>query len=254
MVEPYHEHVSVDQCVKLLGKKLTVRVEQDLSGKAFDEALPEGVAIPDGYELACYTVRRARDGYLQSYAIDNGVAVRVPVIPTLTQNHNSLSSRPSIKPHTFNIPIREGRENLSHPENSTRPLSSSTQKRHAHLRDDGYTDVCGVFSPEVTAPVKKYNYGKGDFCCPRCGSNFTRPFSVRDHFPSCVTRYGNPQALRYSDHPTMRGNEVGVRRRSESTSLVIDGNDMQMDACSSEDSLEETYVTLCVDPFTSNLD
>ena len=49
---------------------------------------------------------------------------------------------------------------------------------------------------------------RAKFCCPRCGSNYTRLNytrlkTVKDHFPDCVSKCGNPQALRYTDHPSM---------------------------------------------------
>ena len=32
--------------------------------------------------------------------------------------------------------------------------------------------------------------------CPRCFCYFTRPRSLRDHFPKCVSKLGNPDNLR----------------------------------------------------------
>ena len=78
-------------------------------------------------------------------------------------------------------------------QDQARGSSASTRRRHAHARDDYYTDVCGVISPEKATPVRKDNLGNGEFSCPRCGSSFTRPKSVKDHFPSCISRYGNPK-------------------------------------------------------------
>lgn len=76
--------------------------------------------------------------------------------------------------------------------------SETTKKRHAHARSDGYTDVCGVSSSAKANPVKKSNPGKGDFYCPRCGSNSTKHKPVKDHLPDCIAKCGNPNAIRYT--------------------------------------------------------
>lgn len=116
-----------------------------------------------------------------------------------------------------NIPIRGGPKSFAHRYSETRELSKRTQKRHAHSRDDDYTDVCGVYSPEKANPMTKFNHGKGEFCCPRCESSYTRPKTVKDHFPDCISKYGNPDSLRYTDHPSMASTKAFIQRRSRAS-------------------------------------
>lgn len=205
------------------------------------------IFLPDGYELAHYTLRRVRDGHLQSYLIDNNTAKIVQTMPTAaqpsgvqtqeghgtTQSDQSFISSPQVPFPYHNsystqtpdqqlhqIPHYREHQNLAYPKDRAQKLSAKTQKRHAHSRDDDYTDVCGVFSPAKANPVKKYNPGKGDFCCPRCESSFTRPKSVKDHFPDCISKYGNPQALRYTDHPSMARKEAALQGRGRASREV----------------------------------
>lgn len=117
----------------------------------------------------------------------------------------------------YNKPMRTGSESLARSEDISRGVSLTALRRHAHARDDGYTDMCGVSSPEKSVPVKRFNLGKGQFCCPRCESNFTRPKSVKDHFPYCVIKCGNPGALRYTDHPSMAQTEAAIQRRARAS-------------------------------------
>lgn len=158
------------------------------------------IVIPDGYELAHYTLRHKCDGHMQTYTAVDLKTVPVQAVPVPNAQSNLKSDSSSPTPLISNIPTHKAAH-------EARAMSAITQKRHAHTRDDNFTDVCGVFSPEKAKPFKRYNYGKGSFCCPRCRSNFTRPKSVKDHFSDCVGKYGNPQALRYNDHPSMGGQE-----------------------------------------------
>ena len=84
--------------------------------------------------------------------------------------------------------------------------------RNPHTREDGLTDVCGVFIPAPNQePPQKYSTAdEAIFYCPRCNRNFTRERSVKDHFLICVSTYGNPKRLKYTDHPSMAAME---RRR-----------------------------------------
>ena len=229
--------------------------------------------IPEGYKLAHYTVRRKRDGYLQSYRIVNNSAVLVPSstqlpdveLPGLpqrdyhvhqsfppslsTSNSTDLQQAPRQQTYSTTVPEDTGR--FAGSDNKAQGPSAQTQKRHAHLRDDGYTNVCGVPSPEVLKPVKKTNDGNGDFCCPRCGSNFTRPKSVKDHFPSCVAKHGNPQSLRFTDHPSMKTSESFIQRRTRTSrvesNMEMETDDVAMDVQGQEIKVEEMNEALYVD-------
>lgn len=81
--------------------------------------------------------------------------------------------------------------------------SVSRKLKHQKSRRCGPTNVCGVFSPETKPPVKKSH--QGPFHCPRCDSQFTTSPAVNYHFEGCVTKYGNPKSLKWSDHSSLEG-------------------------------------------------
>ena len=66
-----------------------------------------------------------------------------------------------------------------------------------------YTSVCGVYSREKASPRKTKTSG-GRYHCPRCDTQFTRSRSVIRHFVGCITKYGNPDSLKWTDHPSLR--------------------------------------------------
>lgn len=63
-------------------------------------------------------------------------------------------------------------------------------------------NACGTRMPETKEPVADGS-GKGEYRCPRCLGRLTRPRSVKDHFVSCVRKYGNPQGFHWFDHQTL---------------------------------------------------
>lgn len=63
------------------GKELTVSLVQDQSYKTSIDALTGEILLPDGYELAYYTLRRAHDGHLQSFLPVNTGAPSVQAVP-----------------------------------------------------------------------------------------------------------------------------------------------------------------------------
>ena len=93
--------------------------------------------------------------------------------------------------------------------------SVSRKPRQGRPRIGGPTSVCGVYSPETKPPVKRSDHGH--FHCPRCDSQFTTSQAVNYHFEGCVTKYGNPKSLKWSDHPSLEG----VVQRSVSASKVL---------------------------------
>ena len=224
------------------------------------------IVIPDGYELAGYTLQRVDDGHLQHYLPVDVSATPVQAIPLagylsdiFVSTAGSLSPAPVTKHASYQDqqPIQEENESLTHSNIKARKLSATTQDRHAHSRDDNYTDVCGVFSSAKATPVKKYNAGNGEFYCPRCGSNYTRPKSVKDHFPHCVSKFGNPQAFRFTDHPSMAQTEAAIQRRRqaslENSNSDTEGNDtegyhVEGDEDSQGFSFEKINETLYVQP------
>ena len=185
------------------------------------------ITFPEGYELVHYTLRRTTDGLLQSYRPPNRPFLftgSLPATPTdtrnispslqecrdSTQDDSSSESTTPTPQQPFMIPIRGGRETLTAPDTKSRTVSKTTQKRYEESGQNGYTIACGAVSPELAPPVKKYNAKGGRFYCPRCGSNFTRAKSVKDHFPGCVSKYGNPQGLCYTDHESMSSESPNI--------------------------------------------
>lgn len=223
--------------------------------------------------MAFVTLRSLFDGKLYSYQPLNTSTTPVQAIPIAVQlsgievlgypqqvqemSHSGTgSSSLSLPPSSNNSPypsqtLNQQIDIMAPPHNNARELSVKTLRRHAHERDDEYTDVCGVPSPAISTPVRKYNHGKGVFCCPRCGSNFTRPKSVKDHFPSCISKCGNPQALRFTDHPSMAQTEAAMKRRAresrEASSALTEGDEAQIYGHSQGVGFEEMSEALYVD-------
>ena len=210
---------------------LTTSFAQNHSQHDSTERQIREIPLQEGYELAFYTLRRLHDGQLLYYMVpasSNDEHVNaIPITPRENgPNHSHMPPQQS-----YNIAVRDGWENIPQRDSSDREPSVTTVLRRAHARSDGYSVVCGVYSPEISAPVKSDNRGKGEFCCPRCGSNYTRPYSVKDHFYYCISKHGNPQALRFTDHPSMAQTEAAIQRRNRV----------------SQDSVQEMSETLYVD-------
>ena len=258
------------QRMKVSREELIVSARQDRSRPESAETPTKEIDIPDGYELAFYTLRSLHNGHLQSYKLVSAGGRPVQAVPIAAQLLGVELSEQSREDHQTNqSKLDTDSSSLSlttdnSPEHSQTPtqqdfntagrgsrglgiraqgLSARTLKRYAHERNDEYTDVCGIYSPEVSTPVKRYNHGKGKFCCPRCGSNFTRPKSVKDHFPSCIMKFGNPQALRYTDHTSMAQKEAAIQGRAqasrETSTVDMEDEDVQMDGDSQGIKFEE---------------
>ncbi|KAM0802880.1 hypothetical protein BDR22DRAFT_887216 [Usnea florida] len=185
------------------------------SNVALLDATTIEITLPEGFELAAYTLRRTSDGLLQSYRPPRRPLLYTGPLPATSTRTRSISleshdSSGSLTPTppVFNIPIRGGRE---------KSVSATTQRRYDQSLENGYTVACGVVCPEIAPPVKKVNPGDGNYYCPRCGSNFTRPKSVKDHFPGCVQRYGNPLGLRYTDDESMPFRDAASQSRQSSS-------------------------------------
>ena len=69
---------------------------------------------------------------------------------------------------------------------------------------DSYTIFCGVYSPEIATPVRDSRNIDSPYHCPRCDKRLRTRMSVKDHFPSCITKHGNPDALKWNDHASLR--------------------------------------------------
>ncbi|KAF6217490.1 hypothetical protein HO133_006828 [Letharia lupina] len=64
------------------------------------------------------------------------------------------------------------------------------------------TEVCNIATPAKGTPVAHTNKD-GRYRCARCKGRFTRTRTVKDHFITCVNKYGNPNKLSWYDHPTL---------------------------------------------------
>lgn len=72
------------------------------------------------------------------------------------------------------------------------PLPNETEKNselHSPDREHGSTKLDGTKNP-----------GK-PHRCPRCFATFTRRYTIKQHFPGCIERTGNPQNLSWDDDP-----------------------------------------------------
>ena len=82
-------------------------------------------------------------------------------------------------------------------------------------REFAPTEVCGVFSesrvPAGCIPAKLIRKPSAvkrrrNMTCIICDSKFEIKSYVRDHFPKCVQKNGNPNRHSWFDHPTVRNN------------------------------------------------
>ncbi|KAM0799222.1 hypothetical protein BDR22DRAFT_822531 [Usnea florida] len=113
--------------------------------------------------------------------------------------------------------------------NARPPRSSYNNGPHADGHSSGqgsywYTKVCGVYSKEKSSP-KKIKTSGGSHHCPRCDTQFTRPQSVRRHFVGCIAKNGNPDSLRWTDHPSLQ-RTVKIYAHKENL-MQEDGNSPQ---------------------------
>ena len=118
--------------------------------------------------------------------------------------------------------------------NAAYPSGSASHKADFRKpRAGGPTNACGVFSPENKPPVKRSS--RGDFHCPRCDSQFTRPRGVKCHFEECIAKYGNPSSLRWDDHPSLGG--VGKR------TVTMNKNEQRVTSPARTSTVQESSAT-----------
>lgn len=218
--------------VGVLENELTTSVMQNES---------EDLEIPAGWEMYSHTIRRVRDGALQTilYRPNNSIpASAVPIVASSSnlQLHQEYQSSQTgtisgslLPTHPYNLPLRQKHGNRTFSNSNVQSLSAKTQERYANSRGDGYTIACGVESPEIAPPVRKVNSGSGKYRCPRCKSNFTREKTVKDHFPDCILKHGNPDRLFYTDHPSMRKEEARIQSRNQTSGKVSGSEGVEED-------------------------
>ena len=93
---------------------------------------------------------------------------------------------------------------------------NARRKESARLaREFAPTEVCGIFSesrvPAGCHPAKLIRKPSAvkrtrNMACIICDSKFEVKQYVRDHFPKCVQKNGNPNRYSWFDHPTVRNN------------------------------------------------
>ena len=97
-----------------------------------------------------------------------------------------------------------------------RAAESSKRRESSRLaREFAPTEVCGVFSESrvpagcnPARPIRRPSTVKRtrNMTCIICDSKFEVKQYVRDHFPKCVQKNGNPNRHSWFDHPTVRNN------------------------------------------------
>ena len=90
----------------------------------------------------------------------------------------------------------------------SRSAEQTIREPHTNRESNGhgtsvYTSVCGVYSREKALPYK-VETRCGIYHCPRCDTQFTRTRGVMRHFVGCITKHGNPDSLKWTDHPSLQ--------------------------------------------------
>ncbi len=111
----------------------------------------------------------------------------MPHMPTPSVRPQAPTSQPAVKSRSADHSIDKARTDGESNGHST----------------SVYTTACGVYSKEKAVP-NKANIGAGCYHCPRCDTGFTKARSVMRHFVGCITRYGNPDSLKWTDHPSLQ--------------------------------------------------
>ena len=231
--------------VDVFERELIVSVVQAPSYVAVLSAGRTVITLPEGFELVHYTLRRTSDGHTQSYQplgvqpLSTGplTAAHTNTQDVSPDNDGDRLTLDSITPpastasnshqQLLNLAIRGPRKRLTVPDTDSGTVSKKTQKRHEESADNGYTVACGIVCPELAPPVKKFHAKGGSFHCPRCGSNYTRIKSVKDHFPGCVAKYGNPRGLRYTDDESMSSENLNADVEQDEATTSADDEEIK---------------------------
>ena len=120
-------------------------------------------------------------------------------------NHGSYHTLPEI-PHIPTLSSRPQAPALQRANEQESAKSNNhtfcTNKESSGRGTTVNTSVCGVYSMEKCSP-KKIEARRGHFHCPRCDTQFTRSCNVKGHFVRCITMHGNPDCLKWTDHPSL---------------------------------------------------
>ena len=119
-----------------------------------------------------------------------------------------------IKMDTFIIPpastyLQTGGNHQSSVKMEPAQQPTSAQKKFKLVSKDTYTEVCGIYSAEKVPPNKNSRKKDWPYHCPRCDLTFNSRQNVKHHFISCITKHGNPNALKWNDHVNLRPTRKG---------------------------------------------
>ena len=124
-------------------------------------------------------------------------------LPLSTPQQRLVSSLP-INPHPLSYDLSAS-TGQSQQATSGSQRTGRTTGFNSNTGEGMLTEVCGVVSPAKGGKPKASRGRQGSYRCPRCNGRFTRPRSVKDHFISCVRKYGNPSGLKWFDHRSLAG-------------------------------------------------
>ena len=107
----------------------------------------------------------------------------------------------------------------THQENPQYPFETHSEWQSAPKRkgfnginEETYTAVCGVYSPEKMPPTWKGSQLDLPYHCPRCDRRLSKRVYVKSHFSDCIAKHGNPDALRWNDHISLKPTHHGGPR------------------------------------------
>lgn len=67
---------------------------------------------------------------------------------------------------------------------------------HNSQTNDATTQTDGIVQ---SGSSEEYKY-----TCPLCGAKRSRRYTIKQHFPGCVRKHGNPENLEWTDHPSTK--------------------------------------------------
>ena len=144
--------------------------------------------------------------------------------PTLAHNLDRTFSNfsPAAQPDDYQtLPYIESRhaDAETHQENQQYPFETHSEwqpvpkrKSLGGINEETYTAVCGVYSPEKMPPTGKGSQLGSPYHCPRCDRRLSKRIYVKSHFPDCIAKHGNPDALRWNDHVSLKPTHHGGPR------------------------------------------
>lgn len=137
---------------------------------------------------------------------------RRPRPRTLPHPPPSQLTRPLLQPPPAPTPILPMPSRNQRVKRSRKGKTSRTTGFNRETGEGMLTSACGNKTPQIKKPVVGGG-GKGEYRCPRCLGQFTRPRNVKDHFVSCVRKHGNPQGFHWFDHSTLAATKKWLHNR-----------------------------------------